>query len=77
MGGGQLDEDLSYVRFERAVADSEPLRDGGVGEALSHQSEDLPLAFGESVERAARRSRSHELSDDRRVDHALTIDHAS
>src|SRR5829696_6402627 len=65
----------SGARVPRACArPPEHGGDGGVGAALRHEGEHLPLPLREPVERAGRRPRAHEPGHDGRLDHALALD---
>src|SRR5699024_6467254 len=46
----ELREQALRVLLHRAAADEQPLRDPGVGQALTHQLQHLPLARGELVQ---------------------------
>jgi hypothetical protein len=49
----QLGEDAGYVGLDRLGRYEEAIADGLVGAALGHEREDLALAIGQLIERAA------------------------
>src|SRR3954463_11984610 len=64
----ELGKDVVDVLFHRAAADDERPGDGGVGPALGHQREHLPLARGQRVERVA--AAGEQLRDDFGIERA-------
>jgi hypothetical protein len=67
LGYVELEEDVAYVRLDRAQAEDEPLGDGGVGESLGHKLEHASLTLGEAFQGTADRRRE-QRSDDLRVE---------
>jgi hypothetical protein len=47
LGDVELEQDVADVGLHRALAETQPPGDGGIGQAFSHQLKDLALALGE------------------------------
>ena len=69
----ELHEDLRDVSLDGLRREVHPLADRRVGQALGDQSEHVPLALGQLVERAAGTLSRDEARHDRGIDHALAL----
>jgi hypothetical protein len=70
-------EDLLDVAFDSALGDEYAGGDGLVGKPFGDQSEHLPLAFGELVERVGAAFAGEEPGDDRWVDNRFPVGEAA
>src|SRR5215204_4793171 len=69
----EFPEDVPHVGLDGLRAQEELLADAVVRMSLGHEQEDLELASGEFVERAARARSPDHPGDDRRVENALAL----
>ena len=65
----QLREDAADMFLDSPLGDPQLPSDAGIGAALGHQLQHLPLSWAERVQRVISVARSNQLGDERGVDH--------